>query len=305
MACTSGSRYAHQLPNWTPLSTPSHPPTNAPKTHHPAGYGAGEVPLPGPDDLPIIANLKTDFGAVGDGVTDDTAAFLAALNTAEKVKGNIAPRPYLLGSPSPAPGASPAAVGLGAAKEAAVLPSRSNSGAGSKANAASSSSRPQVVAEYGSSAMVSYAPWKGDPMYTLLLDPADLATARAVGLAADAAPGSAVYNAGPLANPEGRKGGQSDDDDDDGHGGGGGGVAGGSAFALYHAAANEEPLQGGAGRRLTQEGEEGLQAAQEAAAPPVDEEPLAGSAAGARQLLQGTLPDMQNGVLYIPEGVYV
>ena len=40
-----------------------------------AGYHFGEAPLP---DLPAAANVR-DFGAVGDGVADDTAAFRAAL----------------------------------------------------------------------------------------------------------------------------------------------------------------------------------------------------------------------------------
>lgn len=41
-----------------------------------AGYGNGDKPLP---TLPIVANVK-NYGAKGDNVTDDTAAFLAALN---------------------------------------------------------------------------------------------------------------------------------------------------------------------------------------------------------------------------------
>ena len=42
------------------------------------GYAAGEKPIP---DVPVIANIK-DYGAVGDGRTDDSAAFLAALRGA-------------------------------------------------------------------------------------------------------------------------------------------------------------------------------------------------------------------------------
>lgn len=40
-----------------------------------AGYKNGDEPLP---HVPIIANVK-DYGAKGDNITDDTAAFLRAL----------------------------------------------------------------------------------------------------------------------------------------------------------------------------------------------------------------------------------
>lgn len=40
-----------------------------------AGYHAGDEPIP---DVPVVANVK-DFGATGDGVTDDTRAFLEAI----------------------------------------------------------------------------------------------------------------------------------------------------------------------------------------------------------------------------------
>lgn len=43
-----------------------------------AGYGMGERPLPDP---PVVANVR-DFGAVGDGLTDDSQAFLDALASA-------------------------------------------------------------------------------------------------------------------------------------------------------------------------------------------------------------------------------
>jgi hypothetical protein len=42
-----------------------------------AGYHAGDAPIP---DVPVVANVR-DFGAVGDGVTDDTAAFNRAVAT--------------------------------------------------------------------------------------------------------------------------------------------------------------------------------------------------------------------------------
>jgi hypothetical protein len=41
-----------------------------------AGYRSGEEPIP---DVPIVGNVK-DFGAVGDGEHDDTAAFLKAID---------------------------------------------------------------------------------------------------------------------------------------------------------------------------------------------------------------------------------
>jgi hypothetical protein len=42
-----------------------------------AGYRSGDAPIP---DLPVRANVK-DFGARGDGETDDTQAFVKALST--------------------------------------------------------------------------------------------------------------------------------------------------------------------------------------------------------------------------------
>ena len=40
-----------------------------------SGYAAGEAPLP---NDPASSNVK-DFGAVGDGITDDTTAFISAI----------------------------------------------------------------------------------------------------------------------------------------------------------------------------------------------------------------------------------
>ena len=52
-----------------------------------AGYRSGRRALP---DVPVVASVK-DFGAVGDGKTDDTAAFAAALASV-KVGGVLIPR---------------------------------------------------------------------------------------------------------------------------------------------------------------------------------------------------------------------
>ncbi len=48
------------------------------------GYHAGEAQIP---NAPVVADLKKDFGAVGDGVADDTQAFLNAI--AKSPKGAI------------------------------------------------------------------------------------------------------------------------------------------------------------------------------------------------------------------------
>lgn len=50
-----------------------------------AGVGQGEVPLPSPE---IVANVA-DYGAVADGLTDDTAAFQAALDAAGDAGGVV------------------------------------------------------------------------------------------------------------------------------------------------------------------------------------------------------------------------
>ncbi len=46
--------------------------------HLVAGYAAGELPIP--DPVPTH-DLRADFGAVGDGITDDTASLLKAVKT--------------------------------------------------------------------------------------------------------------------------------------------------------------------------------------------------------------------------------
>ena len=53
------------------------PPLSSPHCHLP-GYHSGLVPIP---TLPATRNLVTDFGAVGDGVTDATSALQTALST--------------------------------------------------------------------------------------------------------------------------------------------------------------------------------------------------------------------------------
>jgi hypothetical protein len=57
-----------------------------------AGYGQGELPVP---DVPVAVDV-TDFGAVGDGVTDDTQAFLEALAAVEAGAVYVPAGRYLL-----------------------------------------------------------------------------------------------------------------------------------------------------------------------------------------------------------------
>lgn len=58
-----------------------------------AGYQQGRQPIPA---VPVAANVKTQFGARGDGVTDDTAAFTRALESVQRgailVPAGAAPR---------------------------------------------------------------------------------------------------------------------------------------------------------------------------------------------------------------------
>lgn len=58
-----------------------------------AGYRAGEVPIP---DVPVSKNLKTDFGANGDGVTDDSAALQNAVNASDGGAVFIPPGRYVV-----------------------------------------------------------------------------------------------------------------------------------------------------------------------------------------------------------------
>lgn len=53
-----------------------------------AGYMAGEAPIP-TGSLKVLANLKEDYGAVGDGVADDTAAFRRALVGGRALRGGV------------------------------------------------------------------------------------------------------------------------------------------------------------------------------------------------------------------------
>lgn len=57
-----------------------------------AGYHQGEAPFP---ELPVAADV-TDFGAVGDGVTDDSRAFLAALSAVDTGAIFVPPGRYRL-----------------------------------------------------------------------------------------------------------------------------------------------------------------------------------------------------------------
>lgn len=55
------------------MQTPQSPITASPPP--PAGYAGNDRPIPTP---PVVANVR-DFGAKGDGVSDDSAAFLEAI----------------------------------------------------------------------------------------------------------------------------------------------------------------------------------------------------------------------------------
>jgi hypothetical protein len=54
-----------------------------------AGYMYGDYRLP---RLPPMANIKTVFGAVGNGVADDTAAFEAAISSMPPQSTLLVPR---------------------------------------------------------------------------------------------------------------------------------------------------------------------------------------------------------------------
>lgn len=60
-----------------------------------AGYQRGEQPLP---DVPPGVSVK-DFGAVGDGVSDDTEAFVRALKTVESGAIEVPPGRYVITGP--------------------------------------------------------------------------------------------------------------------------------------------------------------------------------------------------------------
>lgn len=47
---------------------------------HTSGYAAGERPIP---DVPVAADVVKDYGAVGDGVADDSDAFVRAIAETE------------------------------------------------------------------------------------------------------------------------------------------------------------------------------------------------------------------------------
>jgi hypothetical protein len=57
-----------------------------------AGYASGEKPLP---NFPVTANVR-DFGAKGDGTTDDSAAFLTAISNVKSGAILIPPGRYLI-----------------------------------------------------------------------------------------------------------------------------------------------------------------------------------------------------------------
>jgi hypothetical protein len=60
-----------------------------------AGYRRGEAPLPTAKDVPVAANVR-DFGAAGDGTTDDTAAFKKAIDQTPRGAVEIPPGRYLI-----------------------------------------------------------------------------------------------------------------------------------------------------------------------------------------------------------------
>jgi hypothetical protein len=51
-----------------------------------AGYGAGLEAIPSP---PVTVDVKRDFGAAGNGLRDDTAAFKAAIEATKAAGGVI------------------------------------------------------------------------------------------------------------------------------------------------------------------------------------------------------------------------
>ena len=55
-----------------------------------AGYHFGDDPLPLRGALPILADLKRDYGAVGDGETDDSAALQKAFQDVNRVSCKLA-----------------------------------------------------------------------------------------------------------------------------------------------------------------------------------------------------------------------
>ena len=57
-----------------------------------AGYHEGEAPIP---DVPQVANVK-DFGAMGDGVADDTKAFNAAIAATSRGAIFVPPGRYVI-----------------------------------------------------------------------------------------------------------------------------------------------------------------------------------------------------------------
>jgi hypothetical protein len=94
---------------WTPTS-------RLPDFSH-AGYHDGELPIP---DLPVTATV-TDFGAVGDGVTDDTAAFLAALAAAGEGAVLVPKGRYLITGELPIDRSKLVLRGVGSGQDGSVL----------------------------------------------------------------------------------------------------------------------------------------------------------------------------------------
>jgi hypothetical protein len=95
-SASAGERSVQSSKLWGDHGELWSPASRLPDFSH-AGYRDGEA---SPPEVPIAANVA-DFGAVGDGLTDDTAAFLAALDTLTEGTLLVPAGRYLLTQPIP------------------------------------------------------------------------------------------------------------------------------------------------------------------------------------------------------------